>query len=122
MVLTKMMHCGNGGQDTLYGQDGADIFILKQDTAFDAVTVIDDFDTAEGDVINLSDILDMYDPLTDVLTDFVQITDNGTDSSLAVDIDGGADNFVQIATLLNVTGLTDEDALVTSNNLSRSLI
>ena len=52
-----------------------------------------------------------YDPLVDAITDFVQITDNGTDSSVSVDSDGGADNFVQIATLQNATGLTDETAL-----------
>lgn len=49
--------------------------------------------------------------------DFVEITDNGTDSFVAVDTDGGADNFVQILKLESVTGLTDEAALVTNGNL-----
>ena len=34
-----------------------------------------------------------------------------------IDADGGADNFVQVASLFNVTGLTDEDALETSGHL-----
>ena len=41
----------------------------------------------------------------------MQITDNSTDSALAVDADGGADNFVAVASILGVTGLTDEAAL-----------
>jgi len=58
-----------------------------------------------------------YDPLTDAITDFVQITESGTNSYLNVDADGGADNFVQVAYIYNETGLTDEDALQTSGNL-----
>jgi len=51
------------------------------------------------------------------ITDFVQITDDGTDSTLYIDQDGGADNFVAVATILGVTGLTDEVALETSGAL-----
>lgn len=55
--------------------------------------------------------------MTDAITDFVQITDDGTDSTLAVDADGGADNFVAIATTLNEIGMTDEAALEASGKL-----
>ncbi len=58
-----------------------------------------------------------YDPLTDALTNFVEITDSGSHSLLKVDVDGGADNFVQIATLKNIIGLTDEDAIEAAGNL-----
>jgi hypothetical protein len=58
-----------------------------------------------------------YDPLTDLITDFVQITDDGTHSYLAVDADGGADNFQQVAQINNVTGLTDEATLEANGNL-----
>jgi hypothetical protein len=36
---------------------------------------------------------------------------------LPFDADGGADNFVAVASILGVTGLTDEQALLTSGNL-----
>ena len=65
----------------------------------------------------IADVLSGYDPLADAIAAFVQITDNGTDSTLSIDVNGGADNFVQIATLQNVTGLTDEDFLETNVNM-----
>lgn len=83
-------------------------------TAYGANDTISDFLTTNGDVL---DLLGLYDPLSDLITDFVQITDSGSDSHVAVDADGNANNFVQIATLIGVTGLTDEEALVTSGNL-----
>lgn len=62
-------------------------------------------------------LLDAYDPLADAISDFVQITESGSNSYLHVDADGGADNFVQIAYIYNENGLTDEDALETSGTL-----
>jgi len=55
--------------------------------------------------------------MTDAITDFVQITDNGTDSTLAVDVDGSADAFVAIAVITGKTGLTDEAALEVNGTL-----
>lgn len=68
-------------------------------------------------MIDLSDLISVYDPVTDAITDFIQITDSGNNSIVSVDTDGGADNFVHIATLKDITGLTDEAALETSGNL-----
>lgn len=108
---------GGSSGDDLYGGSGADTFLFKAATALSSIDDVHDFSLAEGDKLDISDLLQGYDPLTDVITDFIQVTDNGTDSTLFVDVDGGADNFVQIATLMNVTGLTDEDALEASGNL-----
>jgi hypothetical protein len=49
----------------------------------------------------------------------VQIVNAGANSSVRVDRDGTGltFGFVQIATLNNITGLTNEDALVISGNL-----
>jgi Ca2+-binding RTX toxin-like protein len=108
---------GGNGIDMLYGQAGADIFVFEADSAFTNSDNIQDFNLLEGDTLDISDILNGYDPLTDAITDFVQITEDGSNSYLNVDADGGADNFVQIAYLYNATGLTDEEALETSGNL-----
>lgn len=102
---------GGEGTDDLYGDSGGDTFVFETASAFSDVDNVYDFDISEDDVIDIADLLTAYDPLTEIITDFVQITDNGTHSYLAVDVDGGANNFVQIATLYGVTGLTDEDAL-----------
>lgn len=110
---------GDGGLDTLWGGDGEDTFTFDSTNAYTETDVIADFDSA-NDVIDISDLLSAYDPMTDVLSDFVQITDNGTDSTLSVDADGGADSFAAVASILGVTGLTDEAALETSGALITS--
>ncbi len=110
---------GGAGSDTLYGGSGADTFVYDPYTSIGSLDHIRDFNIAEGDKIDIADLLSpaYSDPLTQALTDFVQITDDGTNSTLAVDVDGGGDNFVAIATLYGVTNMTDENALVTSGNL-----
>jgi Ca2+-binding RTX toxin-like protein len=108
---------GQGGADKLYGQQDSDTFVFEAATAFTAIDQIMDFNLSENDKIDLSDLLSQFDETTDSIVDFVQITDNGPDSILSVDSDGGADNFVQIATLKNITGLTDEEGLKTSGNI-----
>ncbi len=108
---------GGSGNDVLYGGDGADSFIFESVSAFGGSNEIRDFNLAESDALDVADLLVGYDAITDAISDFIQITDNGSDSIVSVDANGGADNFVQIATLQNVTGLTDEDSLLSSGNL-----
>lgn len=107
---------GGAGTDILYGGDGADIFYFESGLISEVDTIAD-FSTGDGDAFDISDILSGYDPQTDDITEWVQITDNGTDSTLSVDVNGGADNFVSIATITGVTGLTDEAALETAGYL-----
>ncbi len=103
------------GVDTLYGGADSDIFMFNAtNTSSDTIA---DLSLAGRDQIDVSGILIGFDPLTDAITDFVQITTSGSNSLLKVDVDGGANNFVQIATITGVTGLTDEAALVTSGHL-----
>ncbi len=108
---------GGAGVDMLYGQGGADTFIFEAVSAFTNSDNIQDFDLSAGDKLDISDLLEGYDPITDAITDFVQITESGGNSYLNVDANGGADNFVQVAYIYNETGLTDEAALETSGNL-----
>jgi Ca2+-binding RTX toxin-like protein len=108
---------GGAGTDSLYGGSGSDIFVFEKNVAFEGIDEIQDFEMAENDKLDISDLLIGYDPLEDAIADFVQITDNGSHSYLYVDVDGGADNFVQIATIYSETGLTDESALEISGNL-----
>lgn len=119
---------GGGGNDILYGESaldamtgglGADIFVFQAASAYSNIDTVSDFSTAQGDPLNLVDLLGVCDPLTEAITDFVQITTSGGNSNVALDRDGtaGVYSFTQIATLTGVTGLTDEAALVTSGNL-----
>ncbi len=107
----------NGGQgsDWLKGGNGADTFVFDN---LDGVDTVLDFRTHSGDALDISSLIDGYDPLTDAITDFVQITGEGHHGSvLSVDADGGGDSFVQVATLNHTSGLTDELALETNGNL-----
>ena len=110
---------GGGGLDTLWGNLGADTFVFEASTAYNNIDVIKDFSTGQGDVIDIRSLLTGYDNLTMNLTDFVDITTVGSDSSLRVDRDGAGTTFgfVQVATIQGVAGLTDEAALVANGNL-----
>lgn len=106
---------GGDGVDTLYGGADADTFFFDI-TAMNNVDILKDFSLLEGDVISLSGLLTGFDPLTSAITDFIQITDDGTNSALFVDRDGAGSAYglQQIATIEAVTGLTDEAALYTA--------
>ena len=111
---------GDDGLDTLYGGGGADTFVFEAASAFNDIDVVKDFSTGDADVIDLIDILDaVYNPLSDLITDFVEMTDDGSNTVLKVDRDGtgGTYGFEQIATLEGVTGLTDEAALESAGRL-----
>ncbi len=105
---------GGAGSDNIKGNAGVDTFIWR--SMGDTGDTIQDFNAGVGEKLDISDLLTGYDPLSSFITDFVQITDNGTNSFLAIDSDGGANNFVSLATIYG-TGLTDEAALLTSGNL-----
>lgn len=108
---------GGTGNDQLYGDNGLDIFDFDHLGTVNADTVFN-FSTSL-DQIDLRDLLTSYDSLTELITDYVQITDFGANSEIRVDTSGagsfGGDTLV--ATINGVTGLTDEAALVTSGNL-----
>lgn len=107
---------GDAGNDTLWGGTGMDTFHF---TTGGGVDLVRDFSLTEGDKLDISNLLAGYftDPLTQSIEDFVRITTSGANSVLAVDVDGGANSFVTVATISAVTGLTDENALYTSGHL-----
>jgi Ca2+-binding RTX toxin-like protein len=102
------------GADTLHGGAGSDTFLFVPNTTSDTIA---DFSLAQRDKIDLSLLLQGFDPQSDAVTDFVEITTSGGSSILKVDVDGGGNSFVQIATLTGVTGLTDEQALMNTGRL-----
>jgi Ca2+-binding RTX toxin-like protein len=118
-----VMHGGNGA-DTIWCSGGgsySDTIVFDAATAFDPVDVIKQFTATTGhDKIDISDVLDgHFNPSTDVITNFVQITTSGSNSEVYVDTTGTATfgSAQHIATIEGVTGLTDEAALVTAGTL-----
>lgn len=102
---------GQAGQDALYGSAGREIFEFSATGVADADTVYN-FDQV-SDRLDVSDLLSGFDPMADLLTDFVQISDNSGNSEIRVDTGGNASFGAStiVATLDGVTGLTDEAAL-----------
>ncbi len=112
---------GEDGLDVLFGGEGADTFFLEDTTAFNDIDVIKDFSTTDGDVLDISDILDntSYVHGTDDIEDWLEITDSGANSVVKIDTTGTGTfgGGTQVATLESITGLTDEQALVSSGTL-----
>lgn len=109
---------GGAGIDRLYGGADADTFVFDAD-ALTGRDTVKDFSLAQGDKLELHDLLVGYDPLTSAITDFLRITDNGVNSYVAVDANGatGGTAWTQIARLDGAVGLTDEAGLLTSGVL-----
>lgn len=113
---------GGLGADRMTGGGGADTFVFESASALLNVDTITDFNVVtDNDVLDLSDVLSaVYDPLTDVLSDYVRILDSGANSIVQIDIDGfgvGTAAWKTVAILQGINGLTGAQALVDSGNL-----
>jgi Ca2+-binding RTX toxin-like protein len=110
---------GDGGKETMYGGTGADTFKFAT-TTFDAtIDLIKDFSTTDGDKLNIHDILTGYDPLTSNIVNFIELTTSGANTVMKIDRDGTGSTYswTQIATIEGITGLTDEQALLTGGTI-----
>jgi serralysin len=77
---------GGSGTDVLHGGLGDDVFLFQSmDGSVDTIA-----DFTDGDVINITDVLEGYDALTDILADFVQLVDVGGNTEIRVNADGDA--------------------------------
>jgi Ca2+-binding RTX toxin-like protein len=103
---------GENGNDTLYGGAGADTFVLTlQNSNFDTVK---DFNTAETDKLDLSNILTAFDPLTQSILDYVSATSAGGNTTLLVDADGAGAGIARTVAVLE--GVASFDVLDNYNN------
>lgn len=104
---------GGAGNDVLYGGDGSDIFTFtEKDFSFDHIK--DFFAGAGGDMLDISEILEGYDPLTDAIADFVKVTNGG--KTLQINDSGTAgEEFRTVAVFDNSIGSLDD--LVHNGNL-----
>jgi Ca2+-binding RTX toxin-like protein len=105
---------GGAGTNTLSGGEGADVFSFSAIDAFTGVDTITDFNIADGDKIDISDILEGYDPVSSAISDFVQIFDGGQDTFITVDANGGADNYQFMVIVQGTTGITSDQLILES--------
>lgn len=106
---------GGIGSDALYGGDGADVFAFLSSDVGNGIDTLHDFSLTDEDVIDLRDVLSGYDPLEDDIADFVQFTNAGSNSELAVDLDGAGTvyGWTQVAT---INGHINLDAVTLETN------
>lgn len=104
---------GGEGSDNLWGGAGSDRFVFDA-ASLSARDTVKDFSMAQGDKLELNNILTGYDPLTSAIADFVKITESSGKSYLSVDANGatGGAFFIQIAQIDGVTGMTNVDQLL----------
>ena len=124
---------GSGGDDKLYGDKGNDVLIggegldwFKGGTGADTFTIsapaengtqrdyISDYNRAEGDKLDISDILDMGP--SDDITDFLKINALGNNQyDLRVNVDGLNNDFQSYAVVKSTSDITDVQDLYTNN-------
>jgi VCBS repeat-containing protein len=91
---------GGAGNDTLTGGGGRDVFFFTDDGAANADQILD-YNIGDGDIVDLSALLDNHFGPADNPADFARVIQSGSDVIVQVDADGpaGGANFTDVATL-----------------------
>ncbi|MDW3207506.1 MAG: LamG-like jellyroll fold domain-containing protein [Alphaproteobacteria bacterium] len=101
---------GGAGSDDLTGGAGADVFVLGNPG--EGIDTITDFNAAEGDMLDISSVVNMDD--IDQLQNYLKLEeDDAGNTTVKVNAngDGNSDNFEAVATLEGVTGLDVNDII-----------
>ena len=109
---------GGAGYDVFVGGGGADTFVFDTDT-LDARDLIHDFNTGDGDALDISALVTNYTAGTDDIDDFVTLGSEGSSTVVSVDQDGTgmAFGFTELTVLLNtnITGHLIDDLINDGN-------
>ena len=105
---------GGRGNDHLRGNGGSDLFLIA--SRDDGNDTIEDFSLADHDVIDISRILDGPSPW---VTNYVCITNAGTNSYLGINFNGDGTGFSNMVVTLWGVHFTQDDlrALIENGNL-----
>lgn len=111
---------GGAGDDILTGGEGADLFVWHdgdQGTAANpAEDTVTDFNGSEGDVLDLSDILQGEE--SNDITDYISVAEQGNDVVLSLTPEGDGGDMTQTITIQNtsIDQLVGSDASGMSNS------
>jgi len=106
---------GGAGTDTLTGGMGSDRFDFN---LFDgSIDIVTDFTSGlGGDIVDVADLLIGFDPMASILDNFVRFTSDGAGNTrVQVNADGAGYDFVDVALLQGVAGVTATQALANGN-------
>ena len=109
---------GGAGENKLWGGAGADGFVISEDATVLGNTIYD-FSAAQGDYLDISDLLEGYNSGDDV-NDFINITHIFSNMYFVnVDVDGSGtnNNSAAYGLIYSSSNLTNEDALVDNGTL-----
>ena len=109
---------GSAGDDTLTGNSGNDTFLYNSSNKSN--DLIKDFTVSasgdEKDSLDLSDLLVGFDAASSTLSEFLEVTNNGSDTSVKIDQNGDGSGFSDM--ILTLEGvITDLDDLKTNEQL-----
>lgn len=84
---------GGLGFDRYYGNAGGDTFVFTDYSQYTSIyDIVYDFNAAEGDVLDISDLVSSYDSATENLSDYVWVSHNTVRSYIYIDNDGTGTN------------------------------
>jgi len=99
---------GTKGADRLTGGEGADSFLWYDRDLDGSLDRLTDFDAATGDRLDISKIIGEDSDFD--IAEYIDFTDDGTDTTVRVDLEGGGEDWINLAVLEGVSGVTVEDA------------
>ena len=107
---------GGAGNDILSGGSGADVFV--QNAIGQGVDIIRDFGIDEADVLDLSGLIQNYDPTQQAINDFIFTREVDGGTILSVDVSGSGDvsNAVDLVALEGLQNL-DIQAMLEAGNI-----
>lgn len=89
---------GGTGNDTLTGGGGRDAFLFTDDGAANTDHILD-YSSSDGDIVDLSALLNSHFGPADDPADFARVIQAGSDVIVQVDADGTGVNWTDVATL-----------------------
>uniref|UniRef100_UPI0003789E36 beta strand repeat-containing protein n=1 Tax=Colwellia piezophila TaxID=211668 RepID=UPI0003789E36 len=105
---------GGLGDDILIGGDGADTFVWSiGDTGTDHVT---DFNVAQGDVLDLSDLLQLSGD--ENLDDYLDFSNDGTNTTIEIHANGDPDSDITQTIILDNVVLGSDNVVLGSEDVT----
>ena len=112
---------GGIGNDILAGGLGADSFVFAETGTLNHDSIVN-YSFVDGDTIDLSALLDANFDLGEPVAGFVRAVQSNGNIVVEVDIDGGGDSFIDVATLTGYGTASPDLVRVTFEGADHTLL